>query len=278
MGTSVSSKGPKGGCPLIPPWVESEVSSVPSEKPKEKPETKEGTEKPKAQPQKAPDRRFSGARSSLGRFASRSGDHEALGRGLGHYSATGLGGSRNAALRMSGGARKAGALYSMLSGGGGGRKGATPLPGLSSKELAGKSSKEIADIIIEHLCPIDGTQDAEASRNAMSDALGEFIDAHPEADLTALSAEQAQEVTELFVGEDIYRRAVLDIGQSIHKNAPTAREALARLEEIRHFIKESVLTCFREDAASLRNLSAQQATSLVTTITESVFRVFESYL
>lgn len=256
MGTSISSSGPKGGCPLLPPWLEDEEK--------------------KSKTPDAPQRRFSSARRALGKFVS-TGDKENLGRALGHYSSTGMGGAKNAGRRLVSGASRGAALYNSLSAGGGPESLAQKL-GLQPSELSGKSSREVADIISSKLCNLDGAQDREANRSAMSQALGEFIDNNPEADLSRLSEEASAEITKNFIAEDIFQRTCLDIGQAVHNNADSSREAISRLDEIRDFIKGSVNLAFREGSINLSSVQPSAVTQFLSKTTEAVFRIFESYI
>jgi hypothetical protein len=121
----------------------------------------------------APEGRFGGVRSSLGNFA-RSGDDRDLRRSHGHYVRSGYGGSNIATRRFGGTAETAGsfghALYSTASG-------AADAP-VDAVALAGRSTEETANAIIEAVRPVDGTQDAEAGRAAMHDAMSELLTEH----------------------------------------------------------------------------------------------------
>src|SRR5207244_1939990 len=110
MGTSRSSSGSPSGVALVPIWVpdlpapaEGVVAPPPQEPTDTPPESEQQVE---VSVPRAPARRFATARSNLGRFAT-SGNREALGRALGHYVGTGLGGSRTALKRLGGTIRTA---------------------------------------------------------------------------------------------------------------------------------------------------------------------------
>lgn len=182
MGTSQSSDGPGSGVPMVPPWTPAAPQDpmppvgAPDAIPEVAPAEGNVVAPPAAlsqvlqAPPIAPEGRFGGVRTSLGNFA-RSGDNGDLRRGLGHYVRSGYGGSNTATRRFGGTAETAGsfghAFYSTASG-------AADAP-VDAAALAGRSTEEIANAIIEAVRPIDGTQDAEAERAAMHDAMSELL-------------------------------------------------------------------------------------------------------
>ena len=293
MGTSASSKGPGGGVPMVPPWVpDVEAPPSASRTPADGDQQGEGDGQPVAaapaspsvQPISpyavsspiAPAGRFNGARGRLGDFA-RSGDVRDLRRGLGHYVKKGYGGSGTATRRFGGTASTAGALYGALS--------ATPgtPTGAAGREydpalFAGRSAREIMDAIVESVRPADGTQDAEASRAAIKDALSELLAAYPEADLLNLSETEKSLAIEKFVAIDVYRRLSLDIGKTIKDKAPTTTEALARLKEVKNYIKQNVAASFRKLRAAGQSLTAARAKEFVSSALRETFLVFEGYV
>lgn len=222
----------------------------------------------------APPRRFYGARLNLGKYAS-SGDRNELRRGIGQYVRTGLGGTGTAGRRFSGTARTAGALYAALST----IAGATPAaPGdpLAPVALAGRSAREIIAAVIEVVTPVDGTQDREASRRSINDALAAVMDRFPEADLLQLSAEQREFAIEHYVALDVYRRFVLDVGNAIRDAAPSATTALARLKEAKDYIRETVVAAFAKLKGGAVKPS-QAVEQVVTTALREALSVFQEY-
>src|SRR3546814_7429537 len=91
-------------------------------------------------------------------------------QGVGRYIRDGYGGSRTAARRMGGTAATAGAFGNALAALAGGQA-AEPGSPLDPALLSGRSADDIMDAVVEALRPVDGTQDAEASRAAIRDAL-----------------------------------------------------------------------------------------------------------
>lgn len=290
MGTSASSRGPGKGVPLVPEWVSTPTAPP---QPSQVPQPSVGTPSSPAVPGQpaqpphapqvlppppvlvAPPRRFQQVRANLGRFA-RSGSQEDLRRGLGHYSRNGLGGSATATRRMAGTARRAGGLYGVLDA----LRSGESVPQdvrLDPAQLVGKTQTEISDLIANALAPVDGTQDSEAARDAVSRALSELLDANPNADLTNLDPTQIDNVVEGYIAYDLAHRIELDVGKAVLDKAPNYAEGVDRLQEIKAYVRQEVARAFR----ARRNagpMNRQNATALSSAIMRDTFDIFESYL
>lgn len=292
MGTSQSSDGPGPGVPMVPPWTPAAPQDPvppppqpPNEPPGMPPDGLPPDEQPPipaappaAQPPGlqpppiAPEKRFGGARTSLGNFA-RSGDGGDLRRGLGHYVRNGYGGSNIATQRFGGTAQTAGslgyALYSTASG-------SADAP-VDAAALAGRSTEEIAIAIIEAVRHADGTQDAEVGRASMHDAMSELLTEFPEADLLNLSDVEREFVIEKFTAIDVARRFELDVGKHLLERTPTATVAMSRLKQMRAYIAETVAASFRKLRDQGRTLSSGRVARVVQAALRDTFEVFEGY-
>ena len=213
---------------------------------------------------------------SLGKFA-RAGSEADLRRGLGHYTQTGLRGARAATRRMGRTAATAGALYGVLDAL---RTGTAPPVdlGVSPASLAGRPFREVADRIANALQPADGTQDAEAARDAISRALSDLIALTPDADLLALGPGQIDTVVEGYVAYDLCHRIELDVGMAVLEKAPNYAEGMRRLEEIKAYVRQEVARCFRSRASNGETLTRQNAASLTAAVLRDTFQVFEEYV
>lgn len=283
MGTSQSSKGPPSGVPMVPPWVpDIPLPAAPPEGGHPEGGQDEGGDQdrpPRIEPLQpipvAPTGRFRNARHSLGEFA-RNGDRGSMRNGVGRYVRGGYGGSTTATRRFGGTTQTANALYSSLSGGV-----ASPYvaPGsqLDPVLMTGSSADEIMDAVVEAVRPVDGTQDTEASRAAVKDALAEVLTMFPDADLLNLEEQQREFVIERYVAADVFRRFDLDLGKTIRDKATSAATGLGRLKEIRDYIRETVAASFRK----LRNAGQQMVAGRITEIVQNAlyetFQVFEEY-
>lgn len=300
MGTSASSNGPGSGVPLVPPWVPplpppQPVPPVPPTAPQDgqgavpADGNGQGGPAPTAtNPQQAapplasptaPAGRFQGTRLNFGKFASGGGGGAGgrnMRRGLREYVRKGYGGRQNAVRRFGGTASTAGALYGALSSTAAGQPAAAGSP-LDPALLSGKSAREVMDAIVEAVRPPDGTQDAEASRTAIKDALSDLLTTFPDADLLNLTEDQRGAAIERFVAIDVYQRAMLDVGKYIQAKAPTATVALSRMKDIRDYIKQSVAAAFRTLHKAGQRITTGRVNEVVRAALDETFKVFEEY-
>lgn len=282
MGTSKSSSGAPSGAPLVPPWVPDPVPPDGSSD-DDSPDDAGGQDSgglqspptPEAAPGAAPPARFGPARTSLGRFAG-SGSTDDMRRGVGHYVKKGLGGSTSAARRFGGTARTAGTLYGALSPAVAGQ--AIPGSPLDPTILAGRSASDVMGAVVEAVRPVDGSQDAEASRKAISESLSDLLTQFPEADLLNLAEDQRLFAIERFVAIDVYNRIILDVGKVLNEKAPTAIAVLSRMKEIKHYVRETIAAKFRNLRKAASSLSARLISRLASQAMREAFGVFEDYV
>jgi hypothetical protein len=140
------------------------------------------------------------------------------------------------------------------------------------------STDELMDAVVEAVRPVDGTQDAEANRAAIMDALSDVLTAFPDADLLSLLPEQRELAIERFVAADIFRRVDLDIGAKVLAKAPTAAAGMARLGEMRDYVREHVAEACRRVRAAGQTFVASRVTQIVQTAIRETFSIFESFL
>jgi hypothetical protein len=208
----------------------------------------------------------------MGNFA-RSGDTHDLRRGLGHYVRSGYGGSNTATRRFGSTAQTAGSLSHALSSV---ASGAADAP-VDAAALAGRSTEEIATAIMQAVRPVDGTQDAEAERAAIHDAMSALLTQFPEADLLNLSNPEREFVIEKFAAIDVARRFELDVGKHLLERAATATVAMARLKQMREYIAQSVAASFRKLKDQGRTLTSGRVARVVQAALRDTFEVFEGY-
>ncbi len=283
MGTSQSSSGSPSGVPMVPPWVpDIPLPATPAEggPPGSAPEQGYPSSPPPGKEPRqpipvAPARRFLGANRNLGDYA-RSGDGVSMRRGLGQYVKKGYGGSSTATRRMGGTAQTAQALYSALSSGSGNPFAAPGSP-LDPALTGGRSADEVMDAVVEAVRPVDGTQDAEASRTSIKDALSDVLNQFPNADLLNLQQEQRELAIERFVAADVFRRVDLDIGRTIREKAPSAAAGLGRLKEVREYVRQTVSASFRRLRDAGQQMSTGRVTQIVQMAIRETFLVFEGY-
>ena len=223
----------------------------------------------------APARRFIGTSRNFGDYA-RTGDGTSMRRGLGQYVRKGYGGTSTATRRMGGTIQTAQALYSALAGEP--QPSGEAVPSANRALWSGRSADEIVDALVEAVRPVDGTQDAEASRTSIKEALSEVLVQFPDADLLNLEQEQREFVIERFVAADIFHRVDLDVGRTIREKAPDARAGLRRLKEVRDYIRQTVAASFRKIQQGGQRHSSRQISQMVQAAIHETFQVFEGYL
>lgn len=286
MGTSQSSSGSPSGVPMVPPWVPDPAAPDDGAEGGNSGDDDDGsddtgthTQQPTAPPPAvpvAPSGRFGPARRDFGRFA-RNGSSEDMRRGLGHYVSKGLGGSGTATRRFGQTARTAGSLYGALSAASAGQA-ATPGSPLNPALLQGRSADEIMDAVVEAVRPVDGTQDTEASRYAINNALSDVLNRYPEADLLHLTEEQRLLAIERYIALDVDNRFNLDVGKHLSEKAPSVTAELARFREVRNYIRETVASAFRKVRTTTQALDAERIRSVASATLRETFEVFEGYL
>ncbi len=282
MGTSKSSTGSPSSVPMVPPWVPDPEAAPPDDANEQQDQQSDEQDSEESQPDQeavptpiAPRGRFGQTRRSLGDFGS-SGNHDSLRRGVGRYVGSGLGGSRTATRRFGGTASTAGALYGAL--GGSGTGATSEHAKLDRALLEGRSARQVINVIIDTVCPVDGTQDTEASRYSINDALSELMKRYPDADLLELTENQREFVVESYVSMDVYRRFVLDVGNAIREKAPNASTALSRFKQAREYIHEHIIASFHRLRDSGKRLSGSRVSRIVSQALKDAFDIFAGYV
>ncbi|MCY4543277.1 MAG: hypothetical protein OXB95_12945 [Rhodobacteraceae bacterium] len=166
-----------------------------------------------------------------------------------------------------------GALSALSSG-----QAATPGNPLDTALLEGRSADEVMDAVVEAVRPIDGTQDTEASRHAINDALSDVLTRFPDADVFDLTEEQRLFAIKRYIALDVFERFDLDVGKHLRENAPSVASELSRFGEVKTYIRETVAASFRKARSSAQALDSLRIGGLVRTALQEAFEVFEEYL
>ncbi|MFC8040670.1 Qat anti-phage system associated protein QatB [Paenarthrobacter sp. NPDC057355] len=270
MGTSKSSTGPSAHVPLVPPWADEVGSSTPdgaSQQPLFDADISTLTSPI------APARRFGPARRNFGNFA-RLGNSTDLRRGLAYYVSTGYGGSKTFTRRMGGTAATGGRLGALLASG-------QTADGTTLHDLTlarGSDANAVMDAIVTAVRPEDGTQDGEASRRSVREALSDLLDRFPDADLFKLDDVQRSFVIERYAALDVYQRFFLDMGKVVIAAAGNTPSGLGRLREIREFIAQSVAASFRRIRGEKGTATSANIAELTQHALAQTFSIFEEYL
>jgi len=282
VGTSTSSSGPGPGVSLDPPWLDDVGGSggagadaspgdggqnPPAESP---PGAEPGVAPP---PQVAPARRFGPARRDVSSFA-KSGDTRTLGRGIGHYSRTGMGGAKQAASRMRASTRAGAGLISFLQQVG---TGTTADARQWVQDLLAKapSADAVVDAIVEAVMPAGGSADEESIRDSMAIALSELMVLSPDCDPLHMSADDTWTLMQLYLSQEVCNRLRFDMGQSFESAKLTPALAVQRELEMRQFVRNEVGVQLSELRTTTPNPSQPQLEGLLQDALRLTFQVYE---
>lgn len=288
MGTSTSSAGPGPGVSLDPPWLDAvggggDGSDGDSPIDGNQPSPGDGppqgepppNDAPNASPapQVAPARRFGSARRDVSSFA-RSGDTRTLGRGIGHYSRTGMGGARQAANRMRASTRAGAGLVSFLQQVG---AAATPeaLQWVQNLLATEPSADAVVDAIVEAVMPAGGSVDEESIRDSMANALSDLMVLSPECDPLHMSADDTWTLMQLYLSQEVCNRLRFDMGQSFESAKLSPALAVQRELEMRQFVRNEVGVQLTELRTTTPNPSQRQLDGLMQEALRLTFQVYE---
>ena len=273
MGTSASSNGPGSGISLDPAWLddidyngadsfgEGQIDESSSDVSQDTLNTLNV----------APRGRFSSARRNMREYV-RSGSSDSLRRSLGHYSRTGMGGAKALSHRMRASAAVGSNFYGAF-------RSLRDDPEfalgkvLSDLKAQGANAHQIISTIVEHVCPNGGSIDEVSLRNSATAALSEYLEEHPTVDFCRLSDDQMWELTGTYVGNEIFERVQMDIGQAFEKNDITVSERIVRMNSMKAFIQAEVavqLNKIRETESKTVNVE-----KLIQRTIQATFEVYE---
>lgn len=275
MGTSASSNGPKSGISLDPPWLDDiDMDKNPFENNnQDKEEIFDDIQQNAVQQLQilAPRARFSSARRNLSDYV-RSGSTDSLRQSLGHYSRTGMGGASAVSRRMRVSARVGANFFDTFRSL---RDDAEFALGktLSSLKSQGADAHQIISAIVNHACPQGGSLDEISSKNSATAALSEYLEKYPDTDIFHLSDDQMWALTGTYLGNEIFSRIQMDVGQAFENSAIPLPDRIKRLNEMKEFIQVEVsnqLNKIRDTASQIVNTQKLLQETIKTT-----FEIYE---
>lgn len=267
MGTSASHSGPKSGVSFDPPWLDDidspEMPVAPSQNPQETPNV----------PSLALPARFGSARRNLGDYI-KSGNRDSLKKALGHYSHTGMGGSRNVANRMRHSAKIASRLFTSFSSL---REGNEPTISniILNYRIENIDVYAMIDAISRHICGDGGSLDETSPINSVSSALSDLFDKNPDIDITALSDDNIWSLVSSFLSYEAFSRIQLDIGQGFEaKDIPLA-DRISRLHDMRDYLESEISSQVISIRKEFGNMPPSDLRNSMITAIERTIKVFE---
>jgi len=285
MGTSTSSSGPGPGVSFDPPWLDQLGGDVAAggdgqvtsgDGGDDADAGNQGDQGPTPADGIAPARRFAGARRELGAFA-RTGSRDSLGRAIGHYSRSGMGGARNAAARMRTSTRSAAGLVSLLQAARDGTD-ARVNQWVSSLVARNPSVRDVIDEVIGQLTTGGGSLEEESCKDSMAQAMAELMENQPNVDLLNMSDGDIWSLVEFFLAQEACNRLQLDIGQIFESSRLNPREVVARMNEMREYLKAEVSAQMRTIRQGNPNPTPRQLESTMQQALQSTFAVYEGTL
>lgn len=266
MGTSSSSKGPKGGVSFDPPWLDISVSAI------------DGSSVPipdsdAEMPLVAPANRFTSARRSFSSYM-RSGRPASFRKAMGSYVRHGLGGVSRAARRMRFVTAVGARTFSLFTESQNVGQLNTQIRALLASP---HTTRDVISAIVNCVVPTSGSVDEETCRNAMAEALSDLLLENSTIDLLNLSEEDVWYLLELFTGKAIVRQVRLDIGQTLESDALSIEERIRREEEIERFTQAVVSASFHKVRQQTSNISQHDITNIIHEAIKTTFAVFGKY-
>lgn len=267
MGTSTSSSGPGPGVSLDPPWLDGQ--------PPPPPQDGNPPVLPPQGPRVAPPRRFAKAKRELGTFIL-TGDTGALGRSLGHYTRTGMGGAARVTARMAATTQAGGRLLGMLQA----ARAADPAISQWVTDLlaTNPTPDDIADALVAAIAGAGGTADEEALKDCMAAAFAELLTDQPNLDLLNMGDDELWSVMQLFLGNAVCHRFEFDVGQKLESAKLDPALAVEREMQMRDFVKNEIGVQLIALRTVTPSPTGRQLERVMSDALQMTFSVFEASL
>jgi len=249
MGTSTSSKGPNNRSPLVPPWADVDGAGP--------------------GPEPTPNR-FQGFRTSLGRFVA-TGDGEQMRKGLRAYAQTATGGSAVGPRRFGAMAQAGAGLFNTLN-----TLRANPANApLNLAALAGRSTREVIEALVEALVPENG--DADRIRVALNEALSSCLQGVEDFDFGTITDETLVELMVAYTALCVFEQVVLDSKDAFNKaeSSERARAAEDELWVLVEAVTDKHLQPLLQNRVGVMTAADMQAAQM--RAIEEVWREWEGY-
>ena len=266
MGTSSSSKGPKGGVSFDPPWIDSDVAEItglpiPMD-----------SDKPSAENDLAPSNRFTDARRNFRAYIT-DGRAQSLQRSIRSYVRHGLGGTARAASRMRFASAVGARTFSLL-------RGVDNEEQLRFKEKltslleSEHTTEDVISTIVDFVVPLAGSVDEESCRNAMAEALSELLVEKSDIDILNLPEEDIWDLLGRFIEKQIVKQITFDIGQVLESDAINVEDKINRLEELDRFVQSVVSDSLDKARKKDQDLSQSEVSRIINDAVKLTYDVF----
>ena len=266
MGTSSSSKGPKGGVSFDPLWIDSDIAKISGT-----PISVASNTNP-SEIILAPANRFTDARRNFRAYIN-DGRSQSLQRSIRSYVRHGLGGVARASGRMKFASVVGARAFSLF-------KGAKDADQLRFREKLAEllesehTTEDVISTIVDFILPLSGSVDEESCRNAMAEALSDLLVDKPDIDILNLPEEDIWELLKRFIEKQIVRQITFDIGQVLESDAINIEDKINRLDEIERFVQSVVTNSFDKVRNKNPDLSQSEVARIISEAVELTFKVF----
>lgn len=271
MGTSMSSKGPNGNNPLVPPWAEEGDSVVISGGGDQGADLEANNAEVPTVPKGMPSStRFKSARQAFGEYA-KSGSRSDLKKSLGHYSRNSTGKGGGAAKRLASGITAGTGLFGIL----GGNSVKTVSGNLALSDLSGLSTDQAIDRIVTHLTP--DSADADLVRTSMNYALSEALQESGLIDDYAFTPDLMGEIFSFYITDLVFQQVLFDMGNAWF-HAETAISQINMENELRELISVVVDGALeRISGGDVSNITQSQISQVQISAISQTIKEWESY-
>lgn len=278
MGTSSPFPGIKNGKPIIPSWAGNggnDGNENPPDSPIPPEESNDPSpEQPPQQPEPNQDIQplvdLRSARLNFGKYASSNRDSHYLRKAVSSYVQRGLGGARNATVRMGATRRAATTLYGVVQ----------DFVRLGRNEaierfqlthLRDNGLQNVFTALVDFICTPGSGLDESVTRQAYLKTVEQFptLGVNDQGEMTA---DMAQTIMLAFITESIFSRLIVDVGDNIRKYASV--EDIARVEQdIHDFIQGCIYQRLEESLNRIDALNQDEVERHIQEVYEIAFGI-----
>jgi len=276
MGTSSSFPGIGKGKPTVPSWAAhggNDGNGNPPDRPNS-PDSPVALPPDQQQPELDQDiqplTNLRQARINLGKYVTHNRDSQYLRRGLSSYVKRGLGGSKNAAVRMGTTRKAATTLYGVMQ----------DFVRLGRNEvidqfqlinLRDNGLQNVFTALVDFVCTPGSGLDESVTRQAYLRTVEQFptLGINDQGEMTA---DMAQAIMLAFITESIFSRLVVDVGENIRKYA--AIGDIARVEQdIHDYIQGCIYQRLQESLGRMNVLDQNEVERHIQEVYEIAFEI-----
>lgn len=273
MGTSTSTKGPKGTNPLLPPWAEeSEDLELRGSTGQTEVINNDDVQKVLTKPSSISidKNRFLAVRRNFTKYLQ-SGERKALNASLANYSRS-SGGGKGVAKKLASGVKAGTGLMVILSGGS--VSNPSDSRSLSYKDLQGLTVDQAIDKLAEFLSPKDA--DSEYVRNALDEALSQTLEGEDVFNQIVFDNELLESIMNSYLSTLILNDVVNTVGDS-WKNCGSPVIYAQRQNELDELISDIVNNKVYELFKQKGNINSMTAIEIITLQQELICESVQSW-